>query len=209
VKARVGIGWAGGVVALGLLALVAGCATTPPKPPEADLQRPAWKVGDRWVFRRNPTSSLGGVASLVTHDVVEATPEGYTMRITRLNEEFTRYWTRELHLSHQESRGRPINRFEPAARYFDWPLLPGKSWSQEFEYRDGKSDGRYANTWQVAPQLARVDVLAGVFLAVRVDRLGGAGERLDSYWYSPPVRYWVRFEDYARHYVEELAEMSQ
>ncbi len=180
-----------------------------PSRPRPTCRRPEWKVGDRWVFRRNPTSSLGGVASLVTHDVVEATPEGYTMRITRLNEEFTRYWTRELHLSRQESRGRPINRFEPAARYFDWPLMPGKSWSQEFEYRDGKSDGRYANTWQVAPQLARVDVLAGVFLAVRVDRLGGAGERLDSYWYSPPVRYWVRFEDYARHYMEELAEMSQ
>ena len=139
---------------LAFLTLVAGCAPTPPpKPPEADLQRPEWKVGDQWVFRRTPTSTLGGVTSLATHDVIEATAEGYTMRITRLNDEFTRYWTRDLHLSRQESRGRLLNRFEPAARYFDWPLVPGKSWSQEFEYHDGTSDGRYRNTWQVSPRL--------------------------------------------------------
>ena len=53
-----------------------------------------------------------------------------------------------------------------------------------------------------------MDVTAGVFLAVRVDRLGGGGERLDSYWYSPPVRYWVRFEDYGQRYFEELAELN-
>jgi hypothetical protein len=207
VSAQGGIGWGAGLGLLALVALVAGCApATPPKPPEADLQRPEWKVGDRWVFRRMPTSQLGGVASLVTHEVIEATADGYTMRITRLNEELTRYWTRDLHLSRQESRGRLLNQYEPAARYFDWPLLPGKSWSQEFEYRDGRNDGRYVNSWRVDTGLARVDMLAGVIGAVRVDRFGGAGERLESYWFSPPIRYWVRFEDYARHYFEELAE---
>jgi len=203
------VSWRGGIGLLALLSLVAGCSTPPPsKPPEDALQRPEWRVGDRWVFRRMPTSQMGGVTSLVTHEVIEATPDGYAMRIRQLNEEFTRYWTRDFHLSHQESRGRPLNRFEPPARYFEWPLLPGRSWSQEFEYRDGRTDGRYANTWQVAKELARVDTTAGVFLAVRVDRFGGGGERLDSYWYSPPVRYWVRFEDYRQRYFEELAELS-
>ncbi len=196
----------GRAAVLGILVLVAGCAGGPPAPPAADLQRPAWKVGDRWVFQRTPTSVLGGLASLVTHEVIEATPDGYTMRITRLNEEFTRHWTPDLHLSHQESRGRLLSRFEPAARYFDWPLLLGKSWRQEFEYRDGKSEGRYANAWRVAKQVEPVSLVAGSFLAVRVDRLGGGGEPLDTYWYVPPVRYWVRFEDYVNHYVEELFE---
>src|SRR5262245_21885257 len=157
-----GVRWAGRLGLLALVALAAGCApATPPKPPEADLHRPEWKVGDRWVFRRMPTSQLGGVASLVTHEVIAATPDGYTMRITRLNEELTRYWTRDFHLSHQESRGRLLNRYEPPARYFEWPLLPGRSWSQEFEYRDGRNDGRYVNSWRVDPGLARVDTLAG------------------------------------------------
>src|SRR5262249_55243021 len=121
VRVRQGIQRAAGITALALLALaVAGCSTpTPPKPPEEALQRPEWRVGDRWVFRRMPTSQMGGVTSLVTHEVIEATPDGYAMRIRQLNEEFTRYWTRDFHLSHQESRGRPLNRFEPPARYFE------------------------------------------------------------------------------------------
>lgn len=195
---------AGRIAVLGLLALVAGCASGPPPPPPAELQRPEWTVGDRWVFRRTSTSSLGGVATLVVHEVVEATADGYTMRVTRLGQEYTRRWTPDLHLVWQEVRGRPPGRFAPPARYFDWPLMPGKTWTQAFAYSDGTSDGRYANTWRVS--LARVDVVAGQFVAIRVDRLGGGNEPLDSYWYVPPLRYWVRFEDYVNQYVEELVE---
>lgn len=191
---------------LALLALLAGCASGPPPAP---IERPEWKVGDRWVFRRTTTATMGGVATLVTHEVIEATPEGYAVRVTRLNQEFTRHWTPELRLSRHESSGRPLNAYEPPAMYFAWPLLPGKTWTQEFEYRDGKSDGRYTNTWRVGKELERVDVVGGLFVAVRVARLGGAGEPLDTYWYAPAVRYWVRFEDHANQFVEELVEFRR
>ncbi len=193
--ARVGV--------LGLAALLAACASAPPPAP---IERPEWKVGDRWVFRRTTTATMGGVATLVTHEVIEATPEGYAVRVIRLNQEFTRYWTPELHLVRHEAGGRPLNAFEPAAMYFAWPLLPGKTWTQAFEYRDGKSDGRYTNTWRVGKELERIDVVGGLFVGVRVERLGGTGEPLDTYWYAPAVRYWVRFEDHANQFVEELVE---
>jgi hypothetical protein len=179
-----------------LLALLAGClGGGKPDTPPAELARPSWQVGDQWVFRRTSTSSLGGVATLVRHEVMEAGPEGYTVRVTRLRQEYTRRWTPELHLVSQP------------ARYFDWPLSPGKTWTQTFTYTDAQGEGRYANTWKV--DLARVDVLAGQFVALKVERFGGANEPLDSYWYVPPVRYWVRFDDHVNQYVEELIEFRR
>jgi hypothetical protein len=38
-----------------------------------------------------------------------------------------------------------------------------------------------------------------------VDRRSGT-QRLESYWYNPRVRYFVRLEDYLRGYVEQLVE---
>ena len=191
------------LVGLLLAAAAAGCASAPDPPPAARLGRPEWKVGDRWIFRRTPAL---GASTLVTHEVVEATPEGYAVRMSRLNQEITRHWTRELHLSHQTVGGRPLNRFEPAAMYFSWPLAPGKGWSQEFDYQDGKSDGRYANRWRIAEKAERVDVLGGLFIALRIERRGGGDELLDTYWYVPEARYWVKFVDHPNGYTEELVE---
>lgn len=187
-----------------VLALAAaGCTGWPDPPPRELLGRPEWRVGDRWMFRRTPVL---GASVMVLHEVVEATPEGYVMRMTRLNTEITRYWTRDFHLQRQTSGGRPLNRFEPPAMYFTWPLHLGKSWTQEFDYQDGRGEGRYTNRWRIEEHAERIDVLAGMFLAVRIDRLGGEGERLDSYWYVPQARYWVRFVDHLSGVSEELVE---
>lgn len=189
---------------LGLAALAAACASSgPPPPPPEVFAPPTWRVGDRWVFQRTAT---GIPVVIVTHEVVEATAEGYAMRITRLNQELTRRWTAELGVVAHEIGGRELNRFEPAARYFDWPLAFGKTWSQSFEYRDGRSDGRYENRWRIAKEPSQVDVLAGRFITLKIERLGGDGSRLEAYWYAPAVRYWVRLEDDQNRYVEELFE---
>ena len=47
--------------------------------------------------------------------------------------------------------------------------------------------------------------MAGRFYTLRVERWSGA-QRLETYWYSPRIRFWVRLEDYLRGYVEELVE---
>jgi hypothetical protein len=144
---------------------------------------------------------------MVMHEVTEATPDRYTMRITHLNSELTRHWTRDLHLAEHTVHGRPLNRFEPPAMYFAWPLAPGKTWTQAFEYRGGQADGAYTNTWQVAREPERLDVVAGVFVALRIERRGGGGEPLDTYWYVPQARYWVRFADHVNRFTEDLVEL--
>ena len=90
-------------------------------------------------------------------------------------------------------------RYEPPAAYFAWPISPAKTWDQEFQYTDGRSDGRYANTWKVGAGVEPIDTVAGRFYTLRVERWGGP-RRLETYWYNPRVRYWVRLEDYLRGY---------
>ncbi len=194
------------VAALALLATLLGCAKQAPTIPAASLGPPTWAVGDRWLFRRVPRAA--GTPVAVTHEVIEATADGYAVRITRLNQELVRWWTPELGLVRHEVAGRALNSFEPPARYFAWPLAPGKSWSQDYVYRDGQRDGRYTNTWRIAKEAETVDVAAGWFVALRIERFGVDGQRLEAYWYAPDVRYWVRLEDDVNRYVEELLEFA-
>jgi hypothetical protein len=145
---------------------------------------------------------------VVTHTVTGVTPDGYTMRVGGGGAELTRLWTADLHLGRSLAAGRLVSEFQPAARYFAWPLTLGKSWTQEFEYRDGRQDGRYVNSWEVEEAVESVDVLAGSFYALRIERRGDRGERLETYWYVPRVRYWIKLEDAREGYVEEPIEFT-
>jgi hypothetical protein len=159
-------------------------------------------VGDRWAFQR---TSLTGATAVVTHQVVAATAEGYTVRVLGLASTTTRQWTPDLHLIQEILADGRTARYEPPVSYFAWPIGPAKTWAQEFQYTDGRNDGRYANTWKIGEALAPIDTVAGRFYTLRVERWSGT-QRLEAYWYTPRVRYWVRLEDYLRGYVEELVE---
>ena len=193
-------------VLLAVLALAGvGCATQREKE-KAEGQdvvpRPEWRVGDRWVFQR---TMLSGATLIVTHQVVAATLEGYTIRVFGGGLETTRRWTPDVHLAEESLAGGGTVRYEPPASYFVWPIGPAKTWDQDFQYTDGRNDGRYTNTWKVGEAIEPIDTVAGRFYALRVERWGGP-RRLETYWYSPRARYWVRLEDYLRGYVEDLME---
>jgi hypothetical protein len=185
------------------LLLAAGCALTPPGQEEQELAPPEWRVGDRWVFQRSLAS---GQTLVVTHQVTDADREGYTVRIGAPAGESAWRWTAEFHLAQIARGAEVVSRFDPPAMFFAWPLALAKEWSQEFDYRDGRRDGRYANHWRVGPQIERVHTLAGSFYALRIERRGGKGELVDTYWYTPRVRYWVKAESYANGHVDELVE---
>ena len=198
------MGWLG-AVAMGFAVLVAGCAgpdTTKQTEEQQAIPRPEWRVGDRWAFNR---TSLAGVSTVVTRQVVAATTEGYTVRVLGVASEATRQFTRDFHLAQETFGGGVTARYEPPAAFFTWPLKPATTWSQEFQYTDGRNDGRYANIWKVGEKIEPIDTVAGRFYTLRVERSSGT-QRLETYWYSPRIRYWVRLEDYLRGYVEELVE---
>jgi hypothetical protein len=196
--------WAG-AVALGAACLgAAGCATEANQQSEEQqaVPPPEWRVGDRWLFKR---TTLAGVSAVVTHQVVSATLEGYTVRVLGLATETTRQWTRELHLAREGLAEGAAARYEPPVPYFMWPLKPRATWTQEFQLTDGRNDGRYANAWKVSDTIEPIETVTGRFYTLRIERWSGT-QRLETYWYTPRVRYWVRLEDYLRGYVEELVE---
>jgi hypothetical protein len=196
-----------GLSAALLMALLAGgCPldihkTDAEKETEA-LPRPEWRVGDRWSFKR---TILGGTSVVVTHQVVAATMDTYTVKVQGLATEVTRQWTTEFHLVQETFADGTTARYEPPASFFMWPLKLGATWSQDFQYTDGRNDGRYSNTWKVAEGIEAIDTVTGRFYVLRVERWSGT-RRLVSYWYSPRIRYFVRLEDYLGGYVEELVE---
>lgn len=187
------------------LALSAGCAGAPALPEVDALLRPEWRVGDRWLFRRTP---LAGVPALVTHRVVQATADGYTVETEGLAPAARRGWSRELALA-RHAVGDRVSVHDPPIRYFDWPLRLGQAWTHEFVARDGAVEGRHRHTFRVAQTVEPVDVPAGPFYAVRIEHWGSRGERVDTYWYVPQVRYWVKLEHYGGGYTEELVEFTR
>jgi hypothetical protein len=198
---------AGAAGLLAGMALALGACDKPAPPPgaaEADqVPRPEWRLGDRWVFRR---TTPAGDTTVVIYRVTAVTAEGYTLQLGGLTPEVTETWTPDFHLRTQQLAGRPAARFEPAAMFFAWPLQLGKSWSQTFTFHDGQQAGQYVNEWRVGPVVESLQVLAGSFYVVRVERRGPGGQLLDTYWYTPRVRYWVKHESYAGGYVDELVE---
>ncbi len=200
-------GWGRGALLAGALLAASGCALDMPKA-EAEkvaaesLPRPEWRVGDRWTFKR---TVLTGVTSIITHQVVEASPQGYTVRTQGVVPEVTRRWTVDLHLVEETGANGAFMRYDPPALFFSWPFKPGDTWEQEFQYADGRNDGRYTNTWKVGAGVEPIETVTGRFYTLRVERWGGP-RRLEAYWYNPRVRYWVRLEDYLRGYEEELVE---
>lgn len=198
------VGRVGAVLLLGAALLTAGCAADTAKQAAEQevVTRPEWRLGDRWAFKR---TTLSGASAVVTHQVVAATMEGYTVRVAGLAAEVTRQWTSDLHLAREALGDGTTIRYEPPASYFTWPLKPGATWDQAFQYSDGRNDGRYTNSWKVSEGIEAIDTVAGRFYVLRVERWSGT-QRLETYWYSPRIRYWVRLEDYLRGYVEELVE---
>ncbi len=134
------------------------------------LPRPEWRVGDRWSFKRTTAT---GTESVVTHRVVAATTEGYTVRTQGVVPEVTRRWTLDLHLVEETAADGTFMRYDPPALFFSWPFKPGDTWAQEFQYADGRNDGRYANTWKVGTGVEPIDTVAGRFYTLRVERWGG------------------------------------
>jgi hypothetical protein len=197
--------WTLGLV--GLLIVAGGCAIfrgSFEDKGEDEVPRPEWRIGDRWVFQR---STLSGQSAVVTHQVTAATGAVYTVRVTGLAEEVRSTWTADLHLASLAASERLV-RFEPAAPYFRWPLKLGQTWSETLRQLDGPSETTAVHTWHVGKAIERIDTLAGSYYCVRIEHRMGADQRVNAYWYTPRVRYWVRHEHYLGGYTEMLVETS-
>jgi hypothetical protein len=181
---------------------LAACHTTPPplppgrgivtvdRQPPADAAvyaAPAWKVGDRFVYRKGGLSRLAFRIESTTDGVHRLVDEqgGVAMKIGE-----------DLSDRGQEKPGDPTVgvTYDPADFELTWPLWQGKRWSCSFVSRE---DIPLLVTYE-CDATEDVTVPAGKFHCLRVwrrARLAAAGnwiDRVSLAWYSPEAGAFVR-----------------
>lgn len=105
-----------------------------------------------------------------------------------------RYETPELNFAfNKNTRGEVTNLSEPPLANFNWPLWVGKEWSQKVSHTISGSTYNYEQDFKVLAY-EKVHTSAGEFEAFKLSRAVVNGSTYEEYWYSPQVRYIVKFE---------------
>ena len=189
----------------GLAILVAGCASPYPsaEPPVSVVPSPALLPGDTWVYTQiNPYNGL--VARTLT-DTLRAAGAGYVIeRRSDLpsdplhTETIVAPW-RET----GESEGQMRRTFSVPLSRIPFPIAPGQAWSEQSKVTDAHGVTYLWRSQGVARGWERIRTSAGEFVALRIERAVNLGdydytwsdtEVIETYWYAPAVKRWVRLE---------------
>lgn len=175
-------------VVMACLALV-GCAsrlTVEDRGPAA-MHAPEWRVGDRW----RHSWSAGTEKGIKTSEVADIREMGgsryYVLRVGNVNW----FFTPDIRWAGSAMEARIIARSSPPRPWFVWPLDVGRSWDYQGEYEDQERKATIRESYAVRG-IETVQVPAGTFRAIRVQREGGAQE-WDEYWYAPEIRWYVKW----------------
>ncbi len=190
---------------VGWFLLLCGCASpfATVDAPMVVVPVPAVRPGDTWIYlQRNPYNGL--VERTVT-DTVVASAEGLVI------ERRSDRPTDPVHFEALAAPWREIAESEgPMRRTFDVPLArialpiaPGQGWREQATVTDQYGVQFLWRTWGRALGWESVKTPAGEFAALRVERRMTLGdydyawsdtEVVETYWYAPAVRRWVRHE---------------
>lgn len=175
------------IAALAVTAL-AGCASIDPGgAPGPAAQAPAFRAGDRWVYRAQD----GFRAPLTweeTHEVIEAGPGGITVRVTArgtgIDVTRTERWPAPGVVASGAVFAFETKRFAPPLVRYRYPLVPGEHWTQRVRDPD-QPPGPYGGVerYTSVGGYERVVTPAGTFDAIRLRVL----MRLDdeTFWRTP------------------------
>ncbi|MFO1051926.1 MAG: hypothetical protein U1F36_06905 [Planctomycetota bacterium] len=160
-------------------------------PPEgvAVVDRPEWKVGDRFVFRRGGEQRIEVRVQSVDERQIVLVDE-LTGALNRIDRD---YGSLSLDLENGES----ITRWDPVDARFSWPLWVGKRWSCRYVVREDGADMPIRSEYQCDAR-ETITVPAGEFETLRIWRRsrpladGQWLDRTDVYWYAPSVGQVVR-----------------
>lgn len=193
-----------GFIAATLVAL-AGCAGVISRGSGPAAEMPAYRVGDRWVYRGDD-GFREKTRWEETHEVVAIGAEGITVRITQkgpsLDLTRTELWPAPGQVRVGAIYANETRRFATPLQQYDFPLAEGKIWSQRVDNyneatRTRGSISRYVRVrgWD------KVATAAGVFDAVSMqvimqlddDMFWRTAIECDyRVWYAPAVRAVVR-----------------
>jgi hypothetical protein len=174
------------------------------------MERPTWRVGDRWVYRgngdRGPYRSTDTVKRVGQY---EGRPAYFLERVTELLDGsqrwvFTVVYDLDLNfLARFDRRGRLVDKV--TWQFFRWPLRSWDYHESESTWYTRLEDGTWkviksrVHKWYFAWEV--VETPAGKFRALRYHAVGrdydlqghAIGHAVEDGWLSPDVRSWVRF----------------
>ena len=187
-----------GLVAFGLL--WAGCASA-----QEPVPAPTLVVGDRWVYRHLDSWDR---PTRIVREILAATDERVELTQTKegsdrvLRTMYGAGWSLEA----QETHPGRIRSFEPALRFFDFPLSPGKTWESRSVYENWLGNGVVTEMLKGrVEEWENVEVPAGRFRAIKLSvegrqiRMGNMSRRPSfdavsySIWYVPAIKNYVKY----------------
>jgi hypothetical protein len=200
---------------IGLLAALTGCAGVISQGSGPTAETPAYRVGDRWVYRVNDGFRTKTVWD-ETHEVMAIGAEGITVRITQKGPSIdmtrTEIWSSPGQVKVGALYDNETRRFVTPLQRYDFPLADGKVWNQWVEnYNEFTKKSGQINRYVRVRGWDKVTTAAGTFDAVSIQVI----MRLDddefwrwptvcnyAVWYAPAVRGVVR-EDKDAQYLEK------
>ena len=162
----------------------------------AVLEKPEWKVGDRWTYAvKHPDQEPLVTRQIVREDRFDDEPSYVVME--EKYEVFRSKKTLERLAVLKD--GQVIERDVSSSANFSWPLTLGKQWRSNYYRHDLETNTKHKMDYSMTvSEISNITVLAGTFLTARVQRYSSSSGRLMSeYWYSPKVKSFVKLKGYS------------
>jgi hypothetical protein len=192
-------------LSMGLAILIAGCASPypPAEPPVAVVAAPSLQAGDTWVYAQ--INAYNGLVERTLTDTLKRAGAGFVVerRSDRpadpLHTETIAAPWRET----GEAEGNMRRSFSAPLARIPFPIAPGQSWREQSSVTDAHGVTYLWRSWGGARGWERIRTPAGEFAALRVERVMNLGdydyswsdtEVIETYWYAPAVKRWVRLE---------------
>lgn len=151
------------------------------------IERPAWRVGDRWIYAWEAAATKG----VKTSEVLGVRELGGVKYHVLRVESAHLYYTSDLHWAANIMESRVAARATPPQPWFNWPLEVGKQWQYQGVYEDQERKDKVRDSYRVVG-VEQVDVPAGAFRAVKIVREIDSVV-VDQYWYASDVRWYVKW----------------
>jgi hypothetical protein len=115
--------------------------------PLEEVECPTLEVSTEWIHKEISIDSKGNIIKefLVTRTVIMADDKGYAISVKKNGKEIIEFYNKKINFFLAEKDGKELERSNPEAPLFDWPLKPGKYWKRFYSYRGPSSPGHIVN----------------------------------------------------------------
>ena len=190
---------------LAFAALLAACAAPYPaaEPPMAVVPPPQLQAGDTWVYVQ--INGYNGLPEHVWSDTLRPAPPGFV--VERRGDKPTDVPQTETIVAPWrevgETTGSARRAFSAPLARIPFPIAPGQAWREESIVTNEYGVSHRWQTYGRALGWEKVSTPAGQFVALRIERHMNLGdydfqwsntEVVETYWYAPEVKRWVRLE---------------